>query len=190
MSIIEITRHELRIGYGLTLFRPSLCGWEVFPMLGALAHTRITWALSPTAQEVLGVTPGSPLCPWCSGHSSWRGARQLVYVVQTSRSYSDGRHAYGRELLCVDSATRVVFGICFNSLPLNNYLVSGEKKRKWEVRVISRHFVVMRNELFMRGAEVLLCRGVGANKAPTILAVCHDSPCGGQFTRQRILWAG
>ena len=43
---------------------------------GALIHTRITWALSPMAPQVPGVTPGSPLCPWCCGHSSRRGARQ------------------------------------------------------------------------------------------------------------------
>ena len=47
---------------------PSLRGWEAFPMPGALTHTRITWALSPPAPQVPGVTPGSPLCPWCFGH--------------------------------------------------------------------------------------------------------------------------
>ena len=69
-------RHELRIAHGLTLMPPSLRGWEAFPTPGALTHTRITWALSPTAPQVPGVTPGSPLCPWCFGHSLWRGARQ------------------------------------------------------------------------------------------------------------------
>jgi hypothetical protein len=44
-------------------------------MPGALTHTRITWSLSPMAPQVLGVTPGSPLRPWCWGHSLWRGAR-------------------------------------------------------------------------------------------------------------------
>src|ERR1700684_2028321 len=47
---------------------PSLRGWEAFPTPGALTHTRITWALSPPAPQVPGVTPGSPLCPWCFGH--------------------------------------------------------------------------------------------------------------------------
>src|ERR1700738_3339176 len=75
LSILESPRHELRIAYGLTLVHPSLRGWEAFPTPGALVHTRTTWALSPTAPQVLGVTPGSPLCPWCFGHSSWRGAR-------------------------------------------------------------------------------------------------------------------
>ena len=44
----------------------------------ALTYTRITWALSPTAPQVHGVTPGSSLCPWCFMHSSWRGARHLA----------------------------------------------------------------------------------------------------------------
>ena len=42
---------------------------------GTLTHTRITWALSPMVPQVPGVTPGSPLCPWCCRHSSRRGAR-------------------------------------------------------------------------------------------------------------------
>ena len=54
---------------------PNLHGWEAFQRLGALTHTRITWVLSPMAPQVPGVTPGSPLCPWCCGHSLRRGAR-------------------------------------------------------------------------------------------------------------------
>jgi hypothetical protein len=68
LSILEWARHELRIAHGLTLMTPSLRGWEAFPTPGALTHTRITWALSPPAPQVPGVTPGSPLCPWCFGH--------------------------------------------------------------------------------------------------------------------------
>ena len=75
LSILEFTCHKLLIADGLTLVPPSLRGWEVFPTPGTLTHTRITWALSPMVPQVLGVTPGSPLCPWCFGHSSWRGAR-------------------------------------------------------------------------------------------------------------------
>jgi hypothetical protein len=37
-------------------------------MPGALIHTSITWAFSPPAPQVPGVTPGSPLYPWCFGH--------------------------------------------------------------------------------------------------------------------------
>src|SRR6202048_3915591 len=75
LSILESPRHELRIAHGLTLMSPSLHRWEAFPTPGALTHTRITCALSPTAPQVPGVTPGAPLCPWCFGHSSWRSAR-------------------------------------------------------------------------------------------------------------------
>ena len=76
LSILESSRHELRITHGLTLVTPSLCEWEAFPMPRALTYTRLTWALSTTPQ-VSGVTLGSPLCPWCFRHSSWRGARHL-----------------------------------------------------------------------------------------------------------------
>jgi hypothetical protein len=68
LSILESLRHELRIAHGLTLMTPSLRGWEAFPTPGALTHTSITWAFSPPAPQVPGVTPGSPLCPWCFGH--------------------------------------------------------------------------------------------------------------------------
>ena len=67
LSILEFARHEQRIAHG-PLMTPSLRGWEVFPTHGALAHTRITWALPPPAPQVSGVIPGSPLCPWCFGH--------------------------------------------------------------------------------------------------------------------------
>jgi hypothetical protein len=68
LSILESSRHELRIAHGLTLMTPSLRGWEAFPTPGALTYTRITWAFSSPAPQVPGVTPGSPLCPWCFGH--------------------------------------------------------------------------------------------------------------------------
>jgi hypothetical protein len=61
-----------------TLMTPSPRGWEAFPTLGALTHTRITWAFSPPAPQVMGVTPGSPLCPWCFGHPLWRCARHSL----------------------------------------------------------------------------------------------------------------
>jgi hypothetical protein len=76
LSILESSRHELRIAHGLSVMTPSLRGWEAFPTPGALTHTRITWAFSPPAPQVPGVTPGSPLCLWCFWHPLWRGARQ------------------------------------------------------------------------------------------------------------------
>ena len=36
----------------------------------ALTHSRITWALSSMAPQVLDVTLGSLLCPWCCRHFS------------------------------------------------------------------------------------------------------------------------
>ena len=77
LSILESPCQELHIAHGLTLVHPSLSVWKAFPTPSGLAHTRITWALSPTAPQVSGVTPGSPLCPWCFWHSSWRCARHL-----------------------------------------------------------------------------------------------------------------
>jgi hypothetical protein len=75
LSILESSRHELRIVHGLTLMTPSPRGWEAFPTPRALTHTRITWTFSPPAPQVPGVAPGSPLCPWCFRHLFWRGAR-------------------------------------------------------------------------------------------------------------------
>ena len=86
LSIPKFPRHELRIAHGLSLVHPRLRGWEAFPTPRALAHTRITWALSPLAPQVPGVTPGSLLCPWCFGHSSWRGARHCSSVWSSIRS--------------------------------------------------------------------------------------------------------
>ena len=45
----------------------NLHRWEAFSMPEALTHTRITWALSPMAPQILGVTSGSPLCPCVVG---------------------------------------------------------------------------------------------------------------------------
>jgi hypothetical protein len=77
LSVLELGRHKLLITYGFTIMTPSLCGWEAFKTPGALTHIRITWSLSPMAPQVPNITPGSPLCPRCCGHSSQRGAQQL-----------------------------------------------------------------------------------------------------------------
>ena len=76
LRILKYGRHKLLTTHGLTLETPSFCGWEVFLTPGALNRTRITWAFSPMAPQVLCITPGSSLYPWCYGYSSWRGAQQ------------------------------------------------------------------------------------------------------------------
>jgi len=63
---------------------PSPCRWEAFPTPGALTHTRIIWAFSPPVPQVPGVTPGSPLCPWCFGHPLWRNARHRLSTPSRS----------------------------------------------------------------------------------------------------------
>jgi hypothetical protein len=91
LSILEFSRYELRIAYGLSLMTISLRGWETFPTPGALTHTRIIWVFSPPAPQVPGVTPGSPLCPWCFKHPFWGGARHLNSFQFFIRSQID-RH--------------------------------------------------------------------------------------------------
>ena len=63
LNILEFTRHKLHLGYGFTFVTLSLHVLEVFPTLEALTHTRIAWTFPPTAPQVPGVTPRSPLCP-------------------------------------------------------------------------------------------------------------------------------
>ena len=67
MSILESSHQQLRIVDGLTLPTLSLSGWEAFTMPRALTHTIITWALSPTVAQVMGVTPRSPCAHGVSG---------------------------------------------------------------------------------------------------------------------------
>ena len=76
------SHHELRIAHGLTFMTSSPRGWEAFPTLRALAHIRITWVFSSSAPQVPGVIHGSPLCPWCFGHSLWRGAQHYHKLVR------------------------------------------------------------------------------------------------------------
>jgi hypothetical protein len=75
MSILESPRHKLLVAHSLAIETPRLCGWETLSTLGALTHIKITWALSPTTPQLIGVTPGSPVCPRYLKHSSWRGAQ-------------------------------------------------------------------------------------------------------------------
>ena len=75
LNILEYKRNKLCIAYGLTLVPSTPCGCEAFSMPGALNRIKITWALSRTAPQVLGVIRRSRLCPWRFGQSSWRGAQ-------------------------------------------------------------------------------------------------------------------
>ena len=43
LSILESTRHKLRIADGFTHVTPYLHGWEAFPTPRALTHTKTLW---------------------------------------------------------------------------------------------------------------------------------------------------
>ena len=81
LSILKCRRRKLLNAHGLTLMTRSLCGWEAVSTPGALSRIRITWALSPILPQVPGVTLGSLLCPWCFGHSSWKGVPHIDNVL-------------------------------------------------------------------------------------------------------------
>ena len=67
-----------------------------------------------------------------------------------------------------------------------------EERRK--IRVNSRHYTVIGHRLFRRGMDGILRRCVSEVEAPSTLAACHDSACGGHFsgllTGQKVLRAG
>ena len=75
LNIWKSTRHELRMAHGLTFMTPSPHWCETFQTPGALTHTMMTWAFSPSTSQVPGITPRSPLCLRYSRHSFWRGAQ-------------------------------------------------------------------------------------------------------------------
>ena len=83
LSILELAHYGPHIAHGLTLVTPSFYEWEAFPKPGALTHTRITWALSPTASKVPGVTPASLSAHGLSGtaHGEMRDTNFLGNVV-------------------------------------------------------------------------------------------------------------
>ena len=58
------------------------------------------------------------------------------------------------------------------------------------VRVNSRHFAILGNRLFRRGANELLRRCLSEVEVPTILEACHNSTYGGGFFGQKVLRAG
>ena len=67
MSILESICHKLLVAHDLTLVTPNIRDLEVFSTLRALTHTRITWALLPTAPQVPNITPGPPCANGVSG---------------------------------------------------------------------------------------------------------------------------
>jgi hypothetical protein len=77
LNILESGHQKLPNAHGFTFVTTSLHRWKTFSTPGALTHIRITWALSLMAPHISGVTSWFPLYPWCCGHSSWRGARQI-----------------------------------------------------------------------------------------------------------------
>jgi hypothetical protein len=70
----------------LPFMTPRFCGWEALPTPGALTHTRITWVFSPPVPQVLDVTLGFPLCPWCFRHPFWRGAQHSPHQTESMPS--------------------------------------------------------------------------------------------------------
>lgn len=48
----------------------------------------------------------------------------------------------------------------------------------------NKHFAVIGNGLFRQGVDGIHWRCVIAVEVPPILEVCHDSACGGHFSRQ------
>jgi hypothetical protein len=75
LSILEFSRHEIRIAHGLTIMICSLSGWEAFPTHGAFNHTRIIWAFSPSAPQVRG-----PPCAHGISGISYGEVRDNAYV--------------------------------------------------------------------------------------------------------------
>ena len=73
-------------------------------------------------------------------------------------------------------------------------LVEWTKEELRKVRVNSRHFEVVGNRLYRRGADGILRRCVSEAEVPDILTSCHNSACGGHFsgqlTGQKIMRAG
>ena len=79
-------------------------------------------------------------------------------------------------------------------LTTQRLLVEWTKEDMGKVKVDSRHFAVIDNMLFRRGADTILQRCVSEAEVPDIIASCHDSACGGHFSGQlrgqKILRAG
>ena len=75
LSNLDSGHHKLLIIYGLIRLIPSFRGWEAFPPSG-LGTSSTLRLLGPSHQRHHKCCVSS-LCPWCCGHSSWRGVRHL-----------------------------------------------------------------------------------------------------------------
>jgi len=134
---------------------PSLCGWEAFPTTGALTHTMISWAFSPSAPQVPGVTPGSPLCPWCFGHPFWRGARHKPFLHVVSFEQLWHFRSLGRIFVCpqthISTQLRDTRKQCL-AIQQNPWWIT---KNKWKcVELLDGYYVV--------GVIVIPYLGLGA----------------------------
>jgi hypothetical protein len=95
LSFIKVLHQFLGVHHvSCHVYPNDIYGWKVLPTPGALIHIRITWALSPTAPQVTGVTLGSSLYPWCFGLSLWRGVRHSppINIVDALINYTRSRH--------------------------------------------------------------------------------------------------
>lgn len=59
-------------------------------------------------------------------------------------------------------------------------------ERKKKMKINSKYFLVTGNRLFRRGTDSILRKSVVAAEVTLILTACHDSTCGGHFSRQLI----
>ena len=79
-------------------------------------------------------------------------------------------------------------------LTTQRLLAEWTKDERRKVRINNRHFAVIDNKLFRRGANGILRRCVSEAEVPDILTSCHDSACeghfSGQLTGQKIMRAG
>ena len=69
-----------------------------------------------------------------------------------------------------------------------------DRNKRRKIRVNSTNFAIIANKLYRRGIDRILRRRVDYTKVPDILEACHDSACGGHFSRRltglKILRAG
>ena len=80
LSIIEFRHHKLLIAHGLTRVTSSLRRRRS----QRLGPSTTLGSLGPSHQQCHKFQVsfrGSPLCPWCFGHSSQRGTRQSVQEI-------------------------------------------------------------------------------------------------------------